>query len=101
TLNGPFDHLWSLSVEEQFYLIWPWIVLLAPARVARRVIVALIAVAPLSRFVGFFLFGRLGAMYPLTSCLDSLGAGALLAYAWERNSADEVLKRLTPLVIAA
>jgi peptidoglycan/LPS O-acetylase OafA/YrhL len=34
------DHFWSLSIEEQFYLVWPWILVFAGPRWARNVAIA-------------------------------------------------------------
>jgi peptidoglycan/LPS O-acetylase OafA/YrhL len=48
----PVDgHLWSLSVEEQFYLLWPPIVVLTKRRTAIAVSVALIVAFPILRAV--------------------------------------------------
>ncbi|HET8954278.1 MAG TPA: acyltransferase family protein [Solirubrobacterales bacterium] len=34
--EGPLDHLWSLSVEEQFYILWPFLLLLGTKLVRER-----------------------------------------------------------------
>ena len=33
---SPLNHLWSLSVEEQFYILWPWLLLLGVHFVKER-----------------------------------------------------------------
>jgi peptidoglycan/LPS O-acetylase OafA/YrhL len=41
----PLDHLWSLSIEEQFYLIWPWMLLLLLHLVGSRRVLMLLTLA--------------------------------------------------------
>jgi peptidoglycan/LPS O-acetylase OafA/YrhL len=77
---GSASVLWTLSVEEQFYVFWPWVVLLTPWRKLPTVVIFLIAFAPVFRAAGVMSGHNpsVVGVLPL-SCLDTLGMGSLLA----------------------
>jgi peptidoglycan/LPS O-acetylase OafA/YrhL len=88
-VQPPYGHLWSLSVEWQFYLLWPVAVWFLSEANLRRVLVALVCVAPLLRLTSFqwfqlhhFSSGRSAEFtYLMTwTHLDALALGALLAW---------------------
>ncbi len=74
-------HLWSLSIEEQFYLIWPCTFVLLGPRRAGWIATGAILLGPVARF-GAWLFLRGTPLYDIPMfpmVADSIAMGCLLA----------------------
>ena len=83
---SPFEHFWSLAVEEQFYFVWPVVTLLVAMTVGKRLRRASIAVAAIViGGVSLALAATHSVSEPTTTYFSSftraweLGVGALLA----------------------
>ena len=80
---SPFLHFWSLSVEEQFYLVWPALIVLLTWRggSSRRLIAALLIGVVASFALSMWLTDAspARAFYLLPTRVWQLGVGGLLA----------------------
>lgn len=70
-------HLWSLSAEEQFYLLWPLILLLF-SRYRLWIIAGVLAAGPPLRIMLWMIWGRHGMGHPFPVLMDALAAGCAL-----------------------
>src|SRR4051812_7717653 len=81
----PLLHLWSLGIEEQFYLVWPPVLMLT-ARFRIRPLGVAIAIGLMSFVLNVALIGEnpVATFYlPFTRAWELLAGGAL-ACAWDR-----------------
>ncbi len=80
-------HTWSLSIEEQFYVLWPLVILLVPRHLIERICIAVIACSLAYRLC-WPVTGTPTLMRDLlpTASMDALASGALLAAYRARNA---------------
>ena len=80
---SPFLHFWSLGVEEQFYLVWPALILLVArgGHARQRVAVALVVIVAASLAANLIVtdIASNWAFYSLPTRAWELGLGGLLA----------------------
>ena len=101
----PLSHFWTLAVEEQFYLVWPCVLLFAPRRWVIPLLVGLIAIAPAYRLYATYRHhadiwsGSYTSGTATISVVDSLAAGALLAIVIARAGDSEKVRRTLTRVV--
>jgi peptidoglycan/LPS O-acetylase OafA/YrhL len=88
-----FGHFWSLAVEEQFYLVWPILVL----TLSRRTLIGIcLATLPISLAVRLYFMAHdnsAGADFFTASRMDALAVGALVAILARGPGGLEALRR--------
>ena len=103
--TSPLEHYWSLAIEEQFYWVWPVVVMVASRRAVRRVwsrrrvtvalaivTVAVSLMAPLIASV----FGPDAAYWATPARLPEILIGALLAVVLHGRWVPANASRLAP-----
>lgn len=93
--GGELGHLWSMAVQEQFYLVWPLILIVGGRSIAGGCALAAVILVPIARVVLATLSPDTTSVY-LTygASIDTLALGCLLALGRERLAGHRWFNRI-------
>jgi peptidoglycan/LPS O-acetylase OafA/YrhL len=95
-----YAHLWSLAVEEQFYIVWPWFVLFAPRKRLVLIMLAMVAIGIGWRGYAYARDFNFISLYHATfACLDTLGLGSLLALLHHTAISKQTIQKYMTLLV--
>lgn len=83
---GALAHLWSLSVEEQFYIFWPLLLVFV---FRNRILFLICSIIIIGTIAPFFYHGFVNIL--TISCINAFGIGALLSFVEIFEPSYEVL----------
>lgn len=96
------SHVWSLAVEEQFYVLWPAIVWSLSSRSLLQLTVGMVALGPLVRLAMHVDGMPSEALYMFTTArMDALATGALVAILVRDEGHQQSLSWWTPRIATA
>lgn len=97
----PLLHLWSLGVEEQFYILWPLLLMLVYRKLSAKALMVFVAGTALASFM----FGQLGyahapsfVYYMLPTRAGELLIGAAIAFATLNGIEQRLPEKATQLI---
>lgn len=84
-----YCHTWTLAIEEQFYLLWPWLIIYINPKYMRHMFIAMIMIGVASTYIGMFVQHHMEP-FLVHNHLDSFGLGGL--FAWIQKDSKDARK---------
>ena len=105
TFGHTWDIYWSLAIEEQFYVFYPWVLRLVkwdPGEL-KKLLALLIFMGPVTRISSSYIFDEIdyiGMLGNSFACFEQIAMGAWLALWWMERPRDPVpLWQLLPGIV--